>query len=137
MGEGIEIAIGGPFPLFAWLALFVALCSYHAYLYWKLTKLPPNEAPLVATVEKQLKEVDNFVKMYYSFAPIVGLIFFMVSIAHVFTFVQGNLLLLIPQIFSSFFSGLGAFFAMRWYTNKLYGQHHTTLLQCHKTLQSA
>ncbi|MEY4904848.1 MAG: hypothetical protein RLZZ292_2663 [Bacteroidota bacterium] len=130
-------AIGRPFPISTWLALFVAACSYHVYLYWKLTKLPPNEAMLSITVEKQVQELKGLIKMYQYLAILVGLIFFFVGVSHVYFLIQNNILLLIPQVFFSLFSGLGAFFVTRWYIDKLYGQHYTTLLECCKTLQSA
>jgi hypothetical protein len=136
-GYFICIALGRPFPIPAWIALFILTCGYHVYLYWQLTKLPPNENTLISTVEKQLKEVKNIVKIYDYSAIIIGIVFFVIGILHVYPFTQKSLLLLAPQVFFSFFSGLGAFFATRWYSDKLYGQHYSTLLQSFKTLQSA
>ena len=117
------------------LFLFITF-AYHIYLYWKLRNATAPIDTVLETIKKQKDEIGRFVKMYNQLA-IVGAIFFLVANTLVFyRFYKDDYMLIGISFLLSLCSGLGFFVFMRWYTAKLYGQYHATLVQSYEALRN-
>lgn len=117
------------------LFLFVTF-AYHIYLYWKLSnKVAPTDTVL-ETIKKQMDEIGRFIKMYDQIAIFGGIFFLTANTLVFYRFYKGDYVLMCVSFLLSLCSGLGFFVFVRWYTAKLYGKYHTTLVQSYEALRN-
>ena len=120
-----------------WVAFIIITFGYHVYLYWKLQNQQPDTETLLVSIEKQVSEMRGFIKMYKSmeivFAVTCPLAILILAHARMNT----NYGVLLVAVLLAIFGGIGAVVSLRWYVNKLYGQHYNTLLQTYETLKGA
>ena len=123
-------------PNWAWAVFVLTTFSYHIYLYWKLSKTTVPTDTVLDTVKKQKDEIGRFVKMYNQFAVIGGIFFLVANTLVFYRFYKDDYLLIGISFLLSLCSGYGFFVFMRWYTAKLYGKYHTTLVQSYEALRN-
>lgn len=114
----------------AWAALIVLTFGYHVYLYFNLNKREQaQENNVLTSVHATVSELRGFMQMYniaaWSFALII-----LVATAWMVSLIRHwSIGILVGTL-----AALGTWVAVKWYVNKLYGQHYEQLQACEKEL---
>ena len=113
-----------------WAALIVLTFGYHVYLYFNLNKKEQaQEKNVLTSVHATVSELRGFMRMYEVTAWVLAAIMLAVVTGLTMLVSHWAVGLLLGS-----FTALGAFTAVKWYVNKLYGQHYAQLQACEKEL---
>lgn len=113
-----------------WAVLIVLTFGYHVYLYFNLNKRDQvQENNVLTSVHATVIKLRGFMRMYEVTAWVLATIMLAVVTGLTMLVSHWAVGLLLGS-----FTALGAFVAVKWYVNKLYGQYFNQLKACEKEL---